>query len=97
MKKNETEEVNKKSLDKYNILGKGNDATKDDARHGNEKRSSMVKKNETEEVDEQYSWSFRCHAEFWSFGCHSEFWKIDVTIKNSTQFHFQVQIVFCYI
>ena len=71
-----------------NVLGKDNDATKDDARHGNEKRSSMVKKNETEEVDEQYSWSF---------GCHAEFWKIDVTIKNTTQFHFQVQIVFCYI
>ena len=52
------------AVDKYNILGKGNDATKDDARHGNEKRSSMVKKNETEEVDEQYSWSFGCHVDF---------------------------------
>ena len=52
------DETLQQTLNKYNILGKDNDATKDDARHGNEKRSSMVKKNETEEVDEQYSWFF---------------------------------------
>ena len=36
-------------------------------------KSDLVFCWKPEEVDEQYSWSFGCHAEFWSFGCHAEF------------------------